>query len=113
MSKLFAITVIVIAIASAVPIVMHTWGPPEDISTHGHMIDKQMDETMIEAGLSFLAAQFILALFIWQYGGRGKQDKGKALPGAARGLAIAALALVGAEILALGVAGHYAWATGY
>src|SRR3981189_3599097 len=113
MSKLLAITVIVIAIASAVPIVMHTWVPPEDISTHGHMIDKQMDETMLEAGLSFLAAQFVLALFIWQYGGRGKQDKVKALPGGARGLVIAALVLVGSEILALGVVGQKAWATVY
>src|SRR5258708_31875569 len=113
MSKLFAITVIVIAIASAVPIVMHTWGPPEDISTHGYMIDKQMDETMIEAGVSFLAAQFVLALFIWQFAGRGKSDKLKTIPGGAKGLVTAALVLVGSEILALGVIGQKAWASVY
>src|SRR5258708_26448504 len=113
MSKLFAITVIVIAIASAVPIVMHTWGPPEDISTHGYMIDKQMDETMIEAGVSFLAAQFVLALFIWQCAGRGKSDKRKTIPGGAKGLVTAALVLVGSEILALGVIGQKAWASVY
>lgn len=113
MAKFFAITVVIIAIASAVPIVLHTWTPPEDISTHGYLIDKQMDETMIEAGVSFLAAQMILALFIWQFSGRGKSDKVKTLPGGAKGLVIAALVLVGSEILALGVIGQKAWASVY
>ena len=67
MAKLVAVTIIVIAIASAVPIVMHTWVAPADISTHGHLIDEQMSETMAEAGISFLAAQFILAIFIWKF----------------------------------------------
>src|SRR5450755_1729486 len=58
--KLFAVVVIVIALASAVPILNHTFmganvSMPQDISTHGFEIDKQIDETMIEAGLSFLA----------------------------------------------------------
>ena len=64
MGKLLAVTIIVIAIVSAIPVVMHTWEAPADISTHGHMIDDQMSETMIEAGVSFLAAQIILAMFI-------------------------------------------------
>jgi cytochrome c oxidase subunit 2 len=113
MGKFLAVTVVVIAIASAVPVVMHTWTPPQDISTHGYAIDKQMDETMWEAGLSFLAAQFLLALFIWQHAGRGKQDKIKNLPGGAKGLVIAALVLVGSEILVLGVIGQKAWASVY
>ena len=66
MAKFFAVTIIVIAIASAIPILRHTWWMPEDISTHGALIDEQMSETMAEAGISFLAAQFILAIFIWQ-----------------------------------------------
>ncbi len=67
MAKFFAITILVIAILSAIPILRHTWVAPEDISTHGHLIDEQMSETMAEAGIAFLAAQFILALFIWQF----------------------------------------------
>ena len=67
MAKFFAVTIIVIAIASAIPILRHTWVAPEDISTHGALIDEQMSETMAEAGISFLAAQFILAIFIWQF----------------------------------------------
>ena len=81
MAKLFALTIIVIAIASAIPVVMHTWNAPADISTHGHLIDEQMSETMIEAGVSFLAAQIILAIFIWQFSNRGPEAKLKAFPG--------------------------------
>src|ERR1043165_2517430 len=73
--KLFAVVVIVIALASAVPILNHTFmganvSMPEDISTHGHEIDKQIDETMIEAGLSFLAAQLVLGFFVWKTAGK-------------------------------------------
>ncbi|MGZ4733053.1 MAG: hypothetical protein ACXVZH_13000, partial [Terriglobales bacterium] len=72
MAKFFALTIIVIAIASAIPILRHTWPAPEDISVHGHLIDEQMSETMAEAGISFLAAQFILAIFVWKFSNREK-----------------------------------------
>src|SRR5271163_701344 len=113
MAKLFAITIIVIAVLSAIPIVLNTWAAPEDISTHGHLIDEQMSETMVEAGIAFLAAQFILAFFIWQSSRRGPDAKLESFPGGAKGLVIAALLLVGAEVLALGVFGVKAWADVY
>ena len=113
MAKFFAVTIIVIAIASAVPILRHTWEPPADISTHGAMIDEQMSETMAEAGISFLAAQFILAIFIWKFSGRGEDAKIQTFPGGAKGLVIAAFLLVGTEVLALGVFGTKAWAAQY
>ena len=113
MGKFFAITIIVIAIASAIPIVLHTWEAPEDISTHGHLIDSQMDETMLEAGIAFLAAQLILAVFIWQYSNPRPDAKIKRFPGGAKGLVIGALLLVGAEVMALGVFGVKAWADVY
>src|SRR5260370_16108664 len=72
-----------------------------------------MSETMEEAGISFLAAQFILALFIWQFSSRGPDAKIKSFPGGAKALVIAALLLVGAEVLALGVFGVKAWANVY
>ncbi len=113
MAKFFAITIIVIAIASAVPILLHTWVAPEDISTHGSLIDEQMSETMAEAGISFLAAQLILALFIWQFSNPRPDAKTKSFPGGAKALVIAALLFVGAEVLALGVFGVKAWANVY
>jgi cytochrome c oxidase subunit II len=123
MAKLFAITIVVIMIASAIPIVMNTWHPLPDISTHGQAIDDQMSETMIEAGISFLASQFILAWFIWKFAVPHRAtttDKtsttvleSKSFPGGARGLVIAAFVLVGVEVLALGVFGAKAWANMY
>jgi len=113
MAKFFAVTIVIIAILSAVPIVRHTWPAPEDISTHGHLIDEQMSETMAEAGIAFLAAQFILALFVWQYSNRAPDAKLKKFPGGATGLVIAALLVVGVEVLALGVFGVKAWANQY
>jgi len=113
MAKLLAVTIIVIALLSALPVVMHTWEAPPDISTHGHLIDEQMSETMVEAGISFLAAQLLLALFIWRFSGDRPNAKVKTFPGGAKGLVIAALLLVGAEVMALGVFGVRAWADVY
>lgn len=115
--KLFAVIVILIALASAVPIVTHTFvgatvAPPQDISTHGAEIDKQMDETMIEAGLSFLAAQIVLGLFVWSFAGR-KNGQVKNFPGGPKYLILAAVLLVGAEAIALGAMGSKAWAKVY
>ncbi|MFZ3212811.1 MAG: hypothetical protein WA188_15010 [Terriglobales bacterium] len=113
MAKIFAITLIIIAIASAVPIILHTWYPPPDISTHGALIDEQMADTMIEAGVSFLAAQIILAVFIWWFSTSKPGQKIKSFPGGAKGLVAAAIILVGLEVLALGVFGQKAWANIY
>jgi cytochrome c oxidase subunit II len=113
MAKLFAVTIIVIALASAVPIVLHIWEPPVDISTHGHLIDEQMSETMVEAGIAFLAAQLLLGFFIWKFSNRPKTEKIKNFPGGARGLVAAAVVIVGLEVMALGVFGAKAWATIY
>ena len=55
MAKLLAVTIIVIAIVSAIPVLMNTWQYPENISTHGKMIDDQMSDTMWEAGISFFS----------------------------------------------------------
>ena len=113
MAKLFAVTIIIIAIASAVPIVMHTWEPPKDISVHGKLIDEQFSETMVEAGLCFLAAQLILGFFIWKFSDRPREEKIKSFPGGARGLVAAAVIIVGAEVMALGAFGTKAWASIY
>jgi cytochrome c oxidase subunit 2 len=112
-ARFFAVTIIVIAIASAIPILRHTWVAPEDISTHGALIDDQMSETMAEAGIAFLAAQFVLAIFIWMFSNRAADAKIKSFPGGAKALVIAALLLVGAEVLALGIFGVKAWANVY
>jgi cytochrome c oxidase subunit II len=113
MAKIFAVTLILIAIGSAIPIVMHMWPMPQDISVHGRLIDEQYADTMLEAGISFLASQILLAIFIWQYSKPKPGAKIKNFPGGAAGLVIAAFLLVGTEVLALGVFGAKAWASVY
>ena len=113
MAKIFAVTIILIAIGSAIPIIMHVWVPPADISTHGALIDEQMSNTMAEAGISFLAAQFILAFFVWKYSRVNPEKKIRNFPGGAMGLVIAAFLFVGTEVLALGAFGARAWGNIY
>ncbi|HEV3513302.1 MAG TPA: hypothetical protein VGS05_16455 [Candidatus Sulfotelmatobacter sp.] len=109
MAKVFAVTLVLITIASAIPIVMNTWHPVPDVSAHGQAIDDQMSETMWEAGISFLASQIILAWFIWRFSGNRPGEKTKIFPGGAKGLVIAAIVLVGIEVFALGIFGVKAW----
>jgi cytochrome c oxidase subunit II len=113
MAKFLAVTIVIIAIASAIPIVMHIWPMPQDISTHGHLIDEQFADTMLEAGVSFLASQFLLAFFIWKFSSPRPGAKIKSFPGGALGLVVGAFLLVGTEVLALGVFGAKAWASVY
>src|SRR5690348_2194928 len=113
MAKFFAVTIVLITIASAVPILMHTWAAPQDISTHGAAIDDQTSETMAEAGISFLASQLLLAFFIWKFSNPKPGDKIKTFPGGAKAMVWAAFLLVGTEVLALGVFGVKAWANVY
>jgi cytochrome c oxidase subunit 2 len=113
MARIFAVVIVLIAIASAIPIIMHMWPLPPDISTHGLPIDEQFADTMLEAGISFLASQILLAFFIWKYSAAKPGDKIKRFPGGATGLVIAAFLLVGTEVLALGIFGAKAWASVY
>src|SRR5438046_8736665 len=97
MGKLFAIVLVIIASASAYPIVSHMYMMPEDISTHGHQIDEQLSDTMAEAGISFLLAQFVLAIFVWKFAERKDGGKLKNFPGGAKIMVAAAFILVGQE----------------
>ena len=68
---------------------------------------------MLEAGLSFLASQILLAFFIWKFSSGKPGEKIKRFPGGGAGLVVAAFLLVGTECLALGVFGVKAWASVY
>ncbi|HEY8671055.1 MAG TPA: cytochrome C oxidase subunit II [Terriglobales bacterium] len=113
MAKLFAVTILLIAIISAVPVVRNTWHPMPDVSAHGQAIDDQLSDTMWEAGLSFLASQIFLAWLIWRFSIIKAGEKTKTFPGGATGLVLAACILVGVEVFALGIFGVRAWANIY
>jgi cytochrome c oxidase subunit II len=113
MGKLLAIVLVLIAVLSAYPIVTHMFVLPEDISTHGHAIDEQLRDTMVEVGISFIGAQLVLAFFVWSFANRKQGSPLKNFPGGAKVMVIGAFLIVGTEILALGVMGQRAWASVY
>src|SRR5216684_987438 len=113
MGKFFAITIVIIALASAVPIVRHTWAPPQNISVHGSAIDDQMSETMVEAGFTFLAAQFVLAVLVWKFSSRPRDAKVTNCAGCGKGRVIASRFLGGSELRALVILGQIACASVY
>jgi cytochrome c oxidase subunit 2 len=113
MGKLFGVILALIALLSAYPIVTHMYVQPVDISTHGHAIDEQLSETMAEAGISFLAAQLLLAFFVWKFSNRKAGSKVTQIPDGAKWMVAAAFILVGTEVLTLGVLGQKAWADVY
>jgi cytochrome c oxidase subunit II len=110
MGKWFAIVVTVIAIVSVSFFVLHTWWMPVDISTTGPALDHQMNETMIETGILFLAGQLLLAIFVWQGSDKNAARRIKIFPGGATPVIVAAIVVVGIEILALSFVGSKVWA---
>ncbi|HXZ12774.1 MAG TPA: cytochrome C oxidase subunit II [Candidatus Sulfotelmatobacter sp.] len=110
--KAFAVVLTIITLLSAYFIVAHTWWLPADISTTGPAIDRQMDETMWEAGILFLAGQLVLALFCWQYGDK-PGSKIKHWPGGPKPVVAFGIIIVGLEVVALSLLGSKAWGAIY
>jgi cytochrome c oxidase subunit 2 len=113
MGKLFAVVVTLIALASAAIFALHIWWLPTDISTHGSRIDRQLNETMVVAGVLFVVAQLALAYFVWRFSARGAAPPGKSFPGGPTPMVVLATVLVGAEILVLTFVGSKVWADVY
>ena len=113
MARFFAVTVVLAALLSAVPIVRQTWPAPQQISSTGHVLDREMTETMIEVGVLFLAAQLLLGFFVWKFADRKAATPIRNFPGGAGALIVFAVIVVGVEILALGMVGQRAWAAMY
>ena len=113
MGKFFAVILVLVAVLSAYPIIANYFPLPVDISTHGHLIDSQLHDTMLEAGVAFIGAQLMLAYFLFAFTGRKPDAPLKNFPGGAKAMVIAAFLIVGTEVLALGAFGQKAWATVY
>src|SRR5271166_1245490 len=109
--KIFAVIVVLITLATAYCVIAHVWWMPVDISVHGPKIDHQIEETILVAGLLFVAGQLVLAGFAFRYG--GSTSKPKQIPWGAKPLVIFAFAIVGAEVLALSFIGSKAWGAVY
>src|SRR5207249_2826743 len=115
MGRLFAVVVTLIALASATIFALHIWWLPPDISTHGARIDRQLNETMVVAGVLFVLGQLALAFFVWRFSTRegGPSRPSRAFPGGPTPLVVLATVLVGVEILVLTFVGSKVWADVY
>jgi len=109
--KIFALVVLLITLATAYCVIAHVWWMPVDISVHGPKIDHQIEETVLVAGLLFIAGQLVLAAFAFLYGHGGNRIK--QIPGGAKPLIIFAFVLVGTEVVALSSIGAKAWGAVY
>src|SRR5258708_2403150 len=112
MGRLFAVVVTVIALVSAAIFALHTWWLPPDISVHGGGIDRQLNETMVVAGVLFVLAQLALAAFVWRAGEQAPRPV-KIFPGGPTPMVVVATVLVGFEILVLTFVGSKLWAGVY
>jgi cytochrome c oxidase subunit 2 len=112
MGKLFAAVVTIITLVSAAIFAMHVWMPP-DISVLGAGIDRQLSETMIATGVMFVAAQLVLAYFVWRSGDGNPFRAIRLFPGGAIPMVVFAVVLVGAEVLVLTMVGSKVWASIY
>ena len=113
MGKLFAAVVTIITVVSVAIFAMHIWWMPADISVLGVGIDEQIKETMAATGLMFVAAQLLLALFVWRSGDANPLRALKIFPGGAVPMVAAAIVIVGAEVLVLTLVGSKVWASIY
>jgi cytochrome c oxidase subunit 2 len=111
--KMFGLLVAIITLVSAALFAMHTWWLPQDISVLGHGVDGQINDTMIGTGLLFVAAQLVLALFVWMYGDKKDGRKIKFFPGGGAAMVTFAIIIVGIEILVLTFVGSKVWASMY
>ncbi|MFN2571279.1 MAG: cytochrome c oxidase subunit II [Gemmatimonadales bacterium] len=115
MGRLFAVVVTIIALVSAAIFALRIWWLPPDISTHGGAIDRQLNETMVTAGILFVAAQLALAAFVWRFEARAGAPARpiKTFPGGVTPMVVIATVLVGIEALALTLVGSKVWAQVY
>lgn len=111
--KLFAVILTIITLVSTAIVAAHVWWLPIDISASGGAVDSLMEGTIITSGLLFVAAQLLLAFFVWRAGEHHSERRIKTFPGGAGLLVTLAVAVVGIEILTLAFAGSKVWANTY
>jgi len=111
--KVFAVVVVIVTLAIAYCVMAHVWWMPVDISVHGPNIDHQIEETVLGAGILFIAGQLVLAAFSFLYGDSKGARKMKSFPGGAKPLILFACVVVGIEVLVLSFVGSKAWGSVY
>lgn len=111
MGKFFSAIVAVIALASAGLFLSRHW-MPSPTARHAPILDSQLHWTLVDAGVIFLIAQFVLAAFVWKF--RALPDrKTRSFPVGVRIAIIIAVVFIGIELFSAATLGRRAWASMY
>jgi cytochrome c oxidase subunit 2 len=108
MSRIFAIVIWLMTVATIGLFLWPKWRLPLAISGHSAAIDRQFTVTMIVIGVGFLLAHIALGYVVWRFRASGN-ERAAYLPGNARveiGLAV----ITGAAFITLAVTGQRVWA---
>jgi cytochrome c oxidase subunit II len=111
MGKLFSAVLAVIALASVGLFLSRHW-MPSPAAKHAPILDSQLHWTLTDAGVIFLTAQFILAVFVWKF--RTRPDrKTKTFPAGVQIAVVIAVVFIGIELFSAATLGRHAWASMY
>ncbi len=111
MGKFFSAVVAVIALASVGLFFSRHW-IPAPAAQHAPILDSQLHWTLIDAGVIFLIAQFVLAAFVWKFRA-DPERKTKVFPAGVRIAVIIAVVFIGVELFSAATLGRRAWASMY
>jgi cytochrome c oxidase subunit 2 len=109
--KAFALLLAIIAIASPALFLSRHWMPPA-ASVHAGILDRELHWTLLDAAVLFVAAQLVLAVFVW----RSRKGKDEASTTPARAIAASiwiAGAFIALELVSAATLGRSAWAAMY
>jgi cytochrome c oxidase subunit 2 len=70
MAKLTAIFFWALAVVTATSFIIHPVWLPVIASSRGIAVDRQMNETFVIIGVAFVAAHFLMGLFLWRFGSK-------------------------------------------
>ncbi len=111
MGKLFSAGLAVIAVASMALFLSRHW-LPSPAALHAPILDSQLHWTLIDTGVIFLIAQFVLAAFVWKFRALPER-KTKVFPAGVRIAIVIAAVFIGIELFSAATLGRRAWASMY
>lgn len=111
MGKFFSAALGVIALASVALFLSRHW-IPSPAAKHAPVLDAQLHWTLIDAGVIFLIAQFVLAALVWKFRVRPER-KTKTFPAGVWIAIIIAVVFIGVELFSAATLGKRAWASMY
>lgn len=109
--KFFSAVLAVIALAAVGLFLSRHW-MPSAAAKHAPILDAQLHWTLIDAGVIFLIAQFVLAAFVWKFRA-GPDRKVKVFPAGVRIAVLIGVVFIGIELFSAATLGRRAWASMY